>query len=154
MSTKLVDRLAATIGRRGFLGTLSAASAALVVGFFRIQGARAGVGVNPDCPPGLFQVACCCLALDPRSCSYSGCGCEWVWTCIDASTSEFAGVASVHQPAQHERIQPNIPIDPMVCRRYSCKECYYDPAPAGSCTGSFKCSKATYTTIVCAGVGG
>ena len=151
MSEKLVNRIAAKIGRRGFLGTLSAAAAAFTVGLFKIQGARAGVGVPVDCPPGLFRVGCCCLALDPRSCSYSSCGCEWVWTCIDASSTEGSISA---QPGQYSRVQPNIPIDPMVCRRYSCKECYYDSAPSPNCTGAFKCSKATYTTIVCAGVGG
>lgn len=151
MSEKLVDRITASIGRRGFLGTLSAASAALVVGFFRIQGAKAGVGVNPDCGPGLFPVGCCCLLLDPRTCTYGDCACEWVWTCITSTfgpETETSDPSNGRQPEHEDRITPKIPIDPLSCRRYSCKECY----SLSSCIAA-KCSKATFTTVICAGVG-
>ncbi len=160
MSEKLIDRITATVGRRGFLGTFSAATAAFVVGFFRIQGAKAGVGINPDCVAGLFPVGCCCLALDPRSCTYGGCACEWVWKCI---TSTFGpetptnDPSAGHQPEHEDRVKPFLPIEPTACRRYSCWECYSGPGTSGescTCTGGITCSKATFTTIVCAGVGG
>ncbi len=147
MSEKLVDRIAASIGRRGFLGTLSGASAAFIVGFFRIQGASAGVGLPPDCPSDTFTVGCCCLFFDPRSCSFSNCGCEWVWICYSSTSApETIDPSSSKDQPEDER---NILGDPEACRRYSCKECYIAPNPPQQCTGEAKCSKATFTTVPC-----
>lgn len=153
MSEKLIDRITASISRRGFLGTLSAASAAFIVGLFKIQGASAS-GI--PCQPGLFTVGCCCLFKDPRTCSYSDCGCEWVWTCIEgggfAPITESGGNGQGHGRGQGAGgPAPLLPVDPVPCRRYSCRECYIDPNPNQSCTGAVKCSKATFTTIWCAG---
>ena len=150
MSEKLVDKIAASISRRGFLGTLSAASAALVVGLFKIQGASAS-GIA--CGPGLFNVGCCCLFLDPRTCTYADCGCQWVWTCIEgglAPTTQPPGNGRGHGRGNDDP-EPSLPINPVPCRRYSCKECYVDPNPDQFCTGAVKCSKATFTTIICSG---
>jgi hypothetical protein len=144
MSEKLIEKIAASISRRGFLGTLSAASAALALGMFKIQGASAS-GIT--CNPSLFQVGCCCLFLDPRTCSYSGCGCEWVWTCIEHLAPESVWEKDDQQGGD----DPKLPIDPVPCRRFSCKECYVNPMPNQTCTGPVKCSKATFTTIICAG---
>lgn len=157
MSEKLADRIAAAVGRRGFLATLSAASAAFVLGVFKPPSVKAGVQGLPDCGPGTFAVGACCLAKDPRTCTYGGCACEWVWKRVTnewGPETETKDPSAGHQPEREVRINPSIPIEPSTCRRYSCWECYNGGGTSGetcSCTGSITCSKATYTTVVCAG---
>lgn len=124
MSEKFVERLSEAVGRRGFVRTLSAAAAAIVLGLFKTEGA--GASPFPCGTPGLFPVACCCLCRDPRTCAYSGCSCEWSWTCetgIGGAGGDF-------------------------CRRYTCRECY-TVTPCGDSCSNIKCSRATYTTIPC-----
>ena len=158
MSEKLADRIAAAVGRRGFMATLSAASAALVFGVFKPLSVKAGVQGLPDCGPGTFPVGACCLAMDPRTCTYGGCACEWVWKRVTnqwgPATETNTNPGAEHQPERDVRIKPNMPIEPGACRRYSCWECYTAGTVSGencNCSGSITCSRATYTTIVCAG---
>jgi len=159
MSEKLADRIASAVGRRGFLATLSAASGAFVLGVFNTPSVKAGVQGLPDCGPGTFPVGACCLAKDPRSCTYGGCACEWVWKRVTnewspETDSRDKDPSAEHQPEHEVRIQPNFPIEPSTCRRYSCWECYTEGTVSGencNCGGSITCSKATFTTIVCAG---
>lgn len=161
MSEKLADRIAAAAGRRGFLATLSAASAAFVLGVFKTPSVQAGVQGLPQCGPGTFPVGACCLAKDPRSCTYGGCACEWVWKRV---TNEWGPEEEPRKTKdnpgggldrEHEiRITPKFPIEPSSCRRYSCWECYTEGTVSGetcNCGGTITCSKATFTTIVCAG---
>jgi hypothetical protein len=161
MSEKLADRIAAAVGRRGFMATLSAASAAFVLGVFKPQNVKAGVQGLPQCGPGTFPVGACCLAFDPRFCTYGDCGCEWVWKRVtnewspETEGSRDKDPSAGHQPEHEERFKPLFPIEPSTCRRYSCWECYRPGSGTSgencNCTGSIACSKATYTTIVCAG---
>ena len=154
MSEKLINRIVATVGRRGFLGTISAASAAFVLGLFKIQGASAS-GV--PCGPGTFPVGPCCLFFDPRTCTYGDCGCEWVWKHVASgfgslSSDSVTDPSGGRQPEHEDRISPKIIFDLERCRLYSCKECYAAPGTSGTdcnCTGPAKCSKATYITIPC-----
>lgn len=70
MTDKIADRIAGSIGRRGFIARLSAAASALVLSLFGYT--RAG--------SSLVTVACCTLCKDPNTCTYN-CACEWAWTC-------------------------------------------------------------------------
>ena len=158
MSEKLADRIAAAVGRRGFMATLSAASAAFVLGVFKPLSVKAGVQGLPDCGVGTFRVGACCLAMDPRSCTYGDCACEWVWKRVtnewapEEPPKETPGVG--HDKEHDIKIKPNMPIEVGSCRRYSCWECYTAGTVSGencNCSGSIKCSRATFTTIVCAG---
>ena len=160
MSEKLADRIAAAVGRRGFMATLSAASAAFALGVFKPLSVKAGVQGLPDCGPGTVRVGACCLIHDPRSCTYGSCGCEWVWKRVTnewgpEGEGDTKDPSAGHQPEHEIRIKPSMPIEIGSCRRYSCWECY-NPGSGTSgencnCTGSISCSKATFTTIVCAG---
>jgi hypothetical protein len=70
MPDNIMDRFTDAVSRRSFLGTLSAAAAALVLSLFGKARAE-----------GLVQVRCCRLCLNPNSCSFSSCSCVWGWTC-------------------------------------------------------------------------
>ena len=117
MAERLFERLAEAASRRSFLRTMSTASAAFALGLMGIQGSEAS---GKPCTDGLFKLHCCCLAKNPSTCAYEFCGCEWSWPCIEVGpTGQRCGGS-----------------------RYSCKECYVEDHPQGSCTGPFKCSKA------------
>ena len=136
MAEKLIEKLGETAGRRGFMKTLSAASAALALSMFKVQTSKASV----VCAPGLFTVGCCCLFKDPRGCTYSDCACEWSWACMDSA----AAIAPHPASGIHGRW-----VFPEKCKRYSCKECYRNPDTGSGCVGDVKCSKATYSTVPC-----
>jgi hypothetical protein len=122
MPEKFVERVAEAAGRRGFLKTMSAASAAFALGLFRIQGAKASGG---PCSAGTIKVACCCLYKDPTTCTYGDCGCQWAWPCTEPG------------PDPRQRCGSST---------YSCKECYVNPKPPDSdCVGDVKCSEAKLT---------
>jgi hypothetical protein len=123
MPKNIMDKFSEAVSRRSFIGTLSAAAAALVLSIFdKVQAS------GPTCPEHTFKVGCCCLCLDPRTCLYGSCACQWSWTCPDVS----------------------------ICRNYTCRECYsaigpWCPPPLGSngdgCGSAIKCSKANYTRM-------
>ena len=144
MPETLIARLSEAVGRRGFLRTVSAASAALTMGVLNIKTTEAS-GI--DCGPTLFNVGCCCVCLDPRTCSYSDCVCEWSWTC-----THYLGPEPIDQPPDKDAppdSEPKLPINPCPCQRFTCKECYSAATVCVGCTG-IKCSKATFRTIICA----
>jgi hypothetical protein len=67
MLDQMIDRLTEAVTRRGFVGKLSAAAAALVLGVIALPVAR-----------GNTTVACCWLCDDPsQNCT----GCCYTWTC-------------------------------------------------------------------------
>lgn len=125
MSEKFLEKLAEAAGRRSFLKTLSQGSAALALGLLSIRGAE-GSGLPVSCSPGLFTSGCCCLFVNPSTCTYGGCGCEWSWPCTQPGASGFRCGS----------------------KSYLCKECYALPKPAeGDCIGAAKCSKAQLTFV-------
>jgi hypothetical protein len=134
MSEKFVEKLGEVVGRRSIIRTLSAASAAFALGLFDFRKAEAS-GPAPCFDPTVFQVACCCLCKDPRSCNCDGTVCSWTWTC---NAKEWIGRTRLPDPS-----------DPSgwTCRRYTCRECYSAGACHGGCDANIKCSRATYTTV-------
>ncbi len=68
---KLVEKIDNTVGRRGFLGKLAAASAALVASVL-------GFAPNTE---GLVSACRCCVLCRANSGSCSGCVCTWTWNC-------------------------------------------------------------------------
>jgi hypothetical protein len=73
MPENIMDKLTEAVSRRSFLGTMSAAAAALVLSICGIT--RAG---------GVVAVACCQLCVNPNTCSFSSCSCIWSWLCANA----------------------------------------------------------------------
>lgn len=114
MPEKIVEKLGEAASRRSFLGKLSAAAAALVMSLLNVRTVHA-----------LVPVGCCQLCVDPRTCTYGPCVCEWSWTCVNE--------------------EPNLS-----CRRYTCRECYSAlPAPCNAGCLAVTCSRATYMTVPC-----
>src|SRR4026208_2192143 len=127
MSEKLADRITAAVGRRGFMATLSTASAAFVFGVFKPLSIKAGVQGLPECGPGTVRVGACCLIHDPRTCTYGSCGCGWGWesgTHERAPETEHQAPSDGRRREQEHDINPQMPIEIGSCRRYSCWECY------------------------------
>lgn len=104
MAKELLERLCTKVSRRTAVGRLLLGSVAFVTGVFGIA------------PKAYACVACCLLCKDPATCSFSGCGCVWFWSCCDES----------------------------VGLRYLCRECYTAAPPCTCCAcGSVKCSGAS-----------
>ncbi len=67
---KLAQKLEHSVGRRGFLGKLAAASAALAASIF---------GFAQKSEALVVACVCCTLCLSPSGCT--GCACTWSWFC-------------------------------------------------------------------------
>jgi hypothetical protein len=108
MSEKVIEKLTEAVSRRGFLGKLSGAAAALVLSLF--GAAKPALAIA--------YVACCTLCLQPGTCSYSGCACQWSWVCEHTDGSFWR-----------------------------CFECYAAPSYCGPECRNIKCSRAVPTNI-------
>jgi hypothetical protein len=115
MLRSLFEHVGEATSRRGFLNSAASAAGAI---------ALALLGVRPAYANGTtFPVACCHLAKNPATCSYSGCSCEWSWPCA---------VNNGDHTFDH----------------YACKECYSSSVCPGAATNDdktgAKCSKAAF----------
>lgn len=78
MSDDLMTRLS-IYSRRGFLGTLTAGTAAMMASLLEAHGR-----CLPHCPSPLIAWSCCCLCAPPGGGCYGSCACEWAWGCCGA----------------------------------------------------------------------
>ncbi len=76
---RLALKLERGVGRRGFLGTLSAASATLVAAIF---------GFAQKSEALVVACICCTLCVRPGACE--NCACTWSWTCCPPGKAQFS----------------------------------------------------------------
>ncbi len=108
MWDSLVEQLSDMVSRRAFLKRIAQAGAALGLALVGLHDAR-----------GVVAVKCCVLCINPSTCTYGNCACEWCWTCRDTTDGSW----------------------------YRCDECYSQPGrwcnnrtkPGCACQACVKC---------------